>query len=93
MGEQTVVPPPPPPPLVDKKRGEPKMTSRLATLVKRVAELCVAGLWACHCAEEFTLRQIHRLGHSEKLAYDYPRLADPSREPTTGKMFNLYFYC
>jgi hypothetical protein len=41
--------------LIDNKRGEPEMTPRLAALVKRVAELCDAGLEACHCAEEFTL--------------------------------------
>jgi hypothetical protein len=34
------------------------------------------------------------LGHRDKLAYDYPWLADLSREPATGKMFNLHFcYC
>jgi hypothetical protein len=68
------------------------MTPRLAALVKRVAELCAVGLWACHYTEEFTLWWIHPLGHREKLAYDCPRLVDPSREPTTGKMFNLHFY-
>jgi hypothetical protein len=36
------------PPLIDKKRGEPKMTSRLAALFKWVTELRDAGLWACH---------------------------------------------
>jgi hypothetical protein len=30
------------------------MTPRLAALVKRVAELCEAGLKVCHCVEEFT---------------------------------------
>jgi hypothetical protein len=43
------------PPLIDNKRGEPKMTPRLAALVKRVAELHDAGLRACHYTEEFTL--------------------------------------
>jgi hypothetical protein len=88
MGEHVVVPPPP---LVGNQKGEPKMTPRLTTLVKRVVELCTAGLRACHCTEEFTLRQIHPLGRCEKLAYDCPRLADPSREPTVGKMSDLYF--
>jgi hypothetical protein len=79
-------------PLVDKKQGEPKMTSRLATLVKRVAELHAAGLQARHCVEEFTLRWIRPLGRQEKLAYDCPWLADPCCEPTVGKIFNLHFY-
>jgi hypothetical protein len=79
-------------PLVDKKLGEPKMTPCLAALVKRVAELCSISLLACHCVEEFTVRWIRPLGHQEKLAYDCPRLANPSHGPTAGKMFNLYFY-
>jgi hypothetical protein len=58
------------PPHIDEKWGEPKMTPRLATLVKRVTELCQAGLWACHYAEEFTLWRIHLLSHWEKLAYE-----------------------
>jgi hypothetical protein len=68
------------------------MTPRLVTLVKRVAELCTIDLRVCHCVEEFTHRWICPLGRREKLAYDYPRLADPSREPVAGKMFNLHFY-
>jgi hypothetical protein len=68
------------------------MTPRLATLVKRVAELHAAGLWVCHCGEEFTLRRIHPLGRCEKLAYDCPRLVNPSHEPAVSKMFNLHFY-
>jgi hypothetical protein len=39
------------PPLIDNKRGEPKMTLRLAALVKRVGELPDAGLRACHYVE------------------------------------------
>jgi hypothetical protein len=35
--------------------GELKMTPHLAALVKRVTELRKSGLWARHCAEEFTL--------------------------------------
>jgi hypothetical protein len=50
------------PPLIDNKWGEPKMTPRLAALVKWVVELRDGGLWACHCTEEFTLRWIHPLG-------------------------------
>jgi hypothetical protein len=40
---------------------EPSMTDRLATLIKRVAELRQAGLEACHCVDEFHLRWIHPL--------------------------------
>jgi hypothetical protein len=42
--------------LIEKKRKEPKLTPRLAALVKRVTELRDAGFQACHYAEEFTLR-------------------------------------
>jgi hypothetical protein len=59
----------------------------LTSLIKRVAKLCKAGLKTYHCAEEFTLRQIRPLGHREKLAFECPWLADPSREPTDGKIF------
>jgi hypothetical protein len=68
------------------------MTLCLAALVKQVHELHTAGLKACHCLEEFTLRQICPLGRREKLAYDCLQLADLSREPAADKMFNLYFY-
>jgi hypothetical protein len=81
------------PPLIDKKRGEPKMTPRLAALVKWVAKFRDFGLQACHFAEEFTLWWNHPLGHREKLAYEWPRLADLSREPTAGKFFNFIFSC
>jgi hypothetical protein len=67
------------------------MTRHLSALVKRVTELRAAGHQACHCAEEFTLRWIHPLGRWERLAYDYPRLTNSSREPAACKMFNLYF--
>jgi hypothetical protein len=67
------------------------MTPRLAALVKQVAELRTADLWACHCTKEFTLWRIRSLGQWEKLAYNCSRLADPSREPIVGKMFNLHF--
>jgi hypothetical protein len=77
---------------IDDKRVEPKMTPRLTTLVKWVAELHDTGLRACHCAEEFTHRQIRPLGHWEKLAFECPRLADPSHEPASGKIFILSFY-
>jgi hypothetical protein len=69
------------------------MTPRLAALVRWVVELHIFGLQACHYAEEFTLRWIQPLGHREKLAYECPRLADPSCEPTAGKNFNFVFSC
>jgi hypothetical protein len=70
------------------------MTSHLAALAKRIAELRATSLRVCHCIEEFTLWWIHPLGRQEKLAYGYPWLADPSREPAIGKMFNLHvYYC
>jgi hypothetical protein len=51
------------PPLINKKRGEPKMTPRLAALVKWVVELHDSSLRTRHCAEEFTLRWIRPLSH------------------------------
>jgi hypothetical protein len=36
------------PPDVKDKRKEPKMLVHLSALVKRVAELCEAGLKVCH---------------------------------------------
>jgi hypothetical protein len=62
------------------------MTLRLAALVKQVAELCDAGLRACHCAKEFTLYLICPLDRWEKLAYEYPWLADPSHDPADSKI-------
>jgi hypothetical protein len=64
----------------------------VTALVKWVTELRTADLQACHCVEKFTLRRIHPLGYQEKLAYDYLRLVDLSREPAADKMFNLHFY-
>jgi hypothetical protein len=46
------------PPKVKDKRGEPKVTPHLATLIKGVAELHESRLKACHYTEEFTLQQI-----------------------------------
>jgi hypothetical protein len=65
------------------------MTPRLAALVKRVTEPCDSGLRVRHCAEEFTFQQIHSLGRWEKLAYECTWLADPSREPTAGRILTL----
>jgi hypothetical protein len=67
------------------------MTPRLATLVRWVAELRDSGLWARHCNEEFTLQQIHPIGHWEKLAYECLWLVDPSHEPAAGNIFSFAF--
>jgi hypothetical protein len=74
-------------PLIDNKREELKMTSRLAALVKQVAELRDAGLWACHYAKEFTLWWILPLGHWEKLVYECPRFYDPNHERAASRSF------
>jgi hypothetical protein len=67
------------------------MTDRLAALVRRVAELCHAGLEACHCAEEFYLRRIRPLGRRKTLTFESPQLANPSRDPLPGNIFIFYF--
>jgi hypothetical protein len=67
------------------------MTDCLAALVRRVAELHQVGLKACHCAEEFYLRRICPLGRWKTLAFESPRLADPSRDPLLGNIFILSF--
>jgi hypothetical protein len=81
------------PSFIDTKLGEPKIMLCLIALIKRVVELRDAGFRACHCAKEFTLRWIRPLGRWEKLAYECPRLADPSRKPAGGKIFTLNLYC
>jgi hypothetical protein len=78
-------------PHVDDKRKDPKLMPRLTALVKRVTKLHKTGLKAGHCAEEFTLRRIHLLGHRVKLAFECPRLADPTHDPPAGKI--LYSFC
>jgi hypothetical protein len=67
---------------IDKKQKEPK----------RVTELRDNGLWACHYAEEFTLWRICPLVHQDKLEYECPRQANPSREPADGKFFKFSFF-
>jgi hypothetical protein len=62
------------------------MIDRLAALVRRVAELCQAGLETCHCAEEFYLRWIRPLSRRKTLAFKSPWLADPSRDPLPGNI-------
>jgi hypothetical protein len=69
------------PPVLKDQWKEPLMTTRLSALVKHVAELHRAGLEACHYVKEFHLRWIRPLGHREKLAYEFPCLADPNRCP------------
>jgi hypothetical protein len=87
MGKQAPVPP-----IIKDKQNEPLMNSCMSALVKHVAELCKAGLRACHYIEEFHLRRIHPLGHREKLTFECPRLSDPSREPAKGKSA-FFFTC
>jgi hypothetical protein len=79
------------PPAIKDQWKEPPMTDRLAALVRRVTELRQAGLEACHCAENFYLRRIRPLGHRKTLAFESPRLADPSRDPLPGKIFIFSF--
>jgi hypothetical protein len=81
------------PSLIDKKRGETKMTPHLAALVKRVVELHNSSLRAHHCAEEFTVRRFRPLGQWEKLACECLWLANPNHEPTVGRIFNFTFSC
>jgi hypothetical protein len=81
------------PPAIKNKQMEPPMTDRLATLTKRVAELCQASLEVCHCVEEFYIRQIHPLGRQKILAFECPRMADPYREPLEGCLFVLSPHC
>jgi hypothetical protein len=66
------------PPKVKDKSGEPKVTPRLAALMKKVVELRRAGLKACNYDEECTLQRICPLGRRERPAYACPRLADSS---------------
>jgi hypothetical protein len=74
------------PPAIKDQQKEPPMTDRLAA-----PDQCQARLEACHCAEEFYLRQIRPLGHRKTLAFESPRLADPSHEPLPGNIFILSF--
>jgi hypothetical protein len=65
------------------------MTDRLATLIKRVAELRQVGLEACYCVKEFYLQWICLLGHRKTLTFECPQMADPSRDPSEGDIFIL----
>jgi hypothetical protein len=64
--------------------------SHLKALVKRVIELHEARLKACHCDKEFTLQWIRPLGRREKLAFECPRFADPTRDPPASKILNSF---
>jgi hypothetical protein len=69
------------------------MIDHLATLTKRIAELCQAGLEVCHCIEEFYVRRIHPLDRWKILAFECPRMANPYREPSEGCVFVLSPHC
>jgi hypothetical protein len=79
------------PPAIKDQQKEPSMTDRLAALVRRVAELRQGGLEACHCAKEFYLWRIRPLGRRKTLAFESPRLTDPSRDPLPGNIFMFSF--
>jgi hypothetical protein len=74
------------PPAIKDQRKELPMTDRLTALVRRVTELRQAGLEVCHCAEEFYLQRIRPLGRQKTLAFESPRLADPSHDPLLDKI-------
>jgi hypothetical protein len=78
------------PPTIKDQWKELPMTDRLAALVRRVTELRQAELEACHYAEEFYLRWIRPIGRWKTLAFESPRLADPSRDPLPGKI-SIFF--
>jgi hypothetical protein len=79
------------PPAIKDQRKEPPMIDCLAALVRRVAELRQAGLEACHCAEEFYLRRIRPLGRRKTLAFESPRLVDPTRDPLPSNILIFSF--
>jgi hypothetical protein len=78
------------PPHIDNKRKEPELMPHLKELIKRLTELCLIGLEACHCAKEFILWQIYPLARQEKLAFECPRFGDPNRNPSASKDFEHY---
>jgi hypothetical protein len=81
------------PPAIKNKRMESPMTDRLAALIKHVAELCQASLEACYCVEEFHLWRIRPLDRRKTLAFECPRMDDPSRHPSEGDLFILSPHC
>jgi hypothetical protein len=81
------------PPAIKNKWMESSMIDRLATLIKRVAELHQADIEACHYIEEFHLRRIRPLDHQKILAFKCPRMVDPSRDPSEGDLFVFSSHC
>jgi hypothetical protein len=60
------------PPLIRDKWKNPKETTCLKVLIKRVIELRWARLETCPYAEEFILRWIRPLNYQERLAFGCP---------------------
>jgi hypothetical protein len=81
------------PPAIKNKCMESSMADRSAALIKRVAELRQVGLAACHCIEEFHLRRIRPLDRQKILAFECPRMVNPSRDPSEGDHFVLSSHC
>jgi hypothetical protein len=77
------------PPAIKNKWKEPPMTDCLAALVKRAIELRQARLKVCHCVKEFHVQRIRPLGRRMTLAFECPRMADPSHDPSEGNIFIL----
>jgi hypothetical protein len=69
------------------------MIDHLAALVKCVVEHRQAGLEACHYIEEFHLWRIRPLDRQKILAFECPRMVDPSRDPSEGDLFVLSSHC
>jgi hypothetical protein len=78
------------PSLVDDKRKALEMTPCLKALVNCVIELHKASPEAYHYAEEFILWWIRLLGQRERMAFECPRFANPSRNPSSSKNSELY---
>jgi hypothetical protein len=78
-------------PLIKDKQKALEESPRLKALVNLMAELHRARLEACHCIKEFILRRIRPLGRKEKMAFECPRFADPSRNPSSGKTLSFIY--
>jgi hypothetical protein len=78
---------------IKNKRTEPPITDRLVALTRHIAELCQAGLEACHYVEEFLVRRICPLGRRKTLSFECPRMADPYHEHSQGCLFVLSPHC
>jgi hypothetical protein len=77
------------PPTIKNKWKEPPMTNCLAALVKHIAKLHQARLEACHCVKEFHLQRIRPIDRRKTLAFECPRIADPSHDPLECNIFVL----